>query len=164
MDRKLTRYLFVEQPIGAFVVNFILNAAIAWGVFRGASHVPLWGETSIAGDTIATSFILPFLSVLIATPLVQRDVLHGKASPDDVRGYDARVRWLPRQILRRALVLGLVGLVVAGPLAVLGLWLAGVTLVPMPHFIWVKAMYAAVLGALLAPGIAVAAIANARAG
>ena len=74
MNPELKRYLFVEQPIGAFVVNFLLNALIAWGLCRGMTTVPLWGETSVAGDTIATSFVLPFVSVLIATLLVRRDV------------------------------------------------------------------------------------------
>ena len=162
MDTSLKRYIFVEQPIGAFVVNFALNAVIALAVFRDTTTVPLWGQASVAGDTIATSFILPFLSVLIATPLVQRDVRHGKASPEDMRNHGPMLRWLPRPILARALVLGLAGLVVAAPLAVHGLRLAGVTQVPMPQFIWVKATYAAALGALLAPGIAMAAVANAR--
>jgi hypothetical protein len=56
----------------------------------------------------------------------------------------------------RAVALGLGGLVVAAPLAVVALHLAGVTDVPMPGFIWAKAAYGAVLGALLAPTIAMA--------
>jgi len=157
MDRELKRYLFVEQPIGAFVVNFVLNALIAWGVCRGMTAVPLWGQPSVAGDTAATSFILPFLSVLIATPLVRRDVRHGKVSGDG----SPRGPRLPRSLVMRAVVLGVVGLVVAAPIAVLALALGGVTGVPMPHFIWAKAAYAASLGALLAPTIAVAGIADA---
>ena len=42
--------------------------------------------------------------------------------------------------------------------------LAADTHVSMPQFVWVKATYAAALGALLAPGIAMAAIVNARTG
>jgi hypothetical protein len=163
MQTNRERYLFVEQPIGAFVVNFALNALIAWGVFRGATRVPLWGDTSVAGDTIATSCILPFLSVLIATPLVRRDARLGKISPPGLPDRGRLVQWLPRRLVPRALVLALMGLVVVGPLVVLGLWLADVTEVAMPRFIWVKAAYAAALGALLAPTIARAALADTRA-
>jgi hypothetical protein len=160
MTPELKRYLFVEQPLGAFVVNFILNAAIAWAVCRGMTAVPLWGQTSVAGDTIATCFILPFLSVLIATPLVRGDVRRGKLSPASLRAEAvARLR-LPQSVPTRALVVGLGGLVVAAPLAVLSLVVAGVTQVPMPGFIWAKAAFAAGLGAALAPTIAMAGIAD----
>lgn len=160
MNTELKRFLFVEQPIGAFVVNFILNAPIAWAVCRGMTSVPLWGQPSVAGDTVATSFILPFLSVLIATPLVRRDVRRGKVSAESARDPSLTRRRLPRPLLARAVVLGLVGLAVAAPLAVLALTLARVTQIPMPAFIWAKAAYAAVLGALLAPTIAMAGVAD----
>ena len=62
------RFLLLEQGIGSAVVNFLLNGAIAWLVFRGVAQVPLWGQQSIAGDTIGTCFFLPFLTTLIVTP------------------------------------------------------------------------------------------------
>jgi hypothetical protein len=152
------RYLFVEQPIGAFVVNFVLNAAIAWALFRGLNAIPMWGDPSIAGDTIATSLILPILSVWIATPLVRRDLHHGKVA----REQGQLPGWAPRGTFLRSLVFGMLGLVVAGPLAVLVFHLSGVTQVAMPAFIWVKAAYAAALGAAFAPTIARTAIATAN--
>ena len=157
MDAALKRYLFVEQPIGAFVVNFILNALVAWGVCGGMTSVPLWGETSVAGDTVATSFILPFLSVLIATPLARRDTRQGKVSAESLR---ERVSRLPRALVPRAVVVGVASLAVVAPLAVLALDLAGVTQIPMPGFVWAKAGFAAVLGAMLAPTIAMAGVAD----
>jgi hypothetical protein len=161
MTPQLKRYLFVEQPIGGFVVNLVLNALIAWGVFRGLTTVPMWGQQSIAGDTIATSFFLPFFTVLIATPLVLRDVRNGKATPEHVGDRFAVVRRLPRGRLKRALVLGVVVAMVASPLAIRGFAAAGVGEgIAMPAFIWVKAVYAAVLGAVLAPWIALAAFAE----
>jgi hypothetical protein len=160
MPAELKRYLYLEQPIGAFVVNLLLNALIAWAVCRGMTSVPLWGETSVGGDTIATCFVLPFLSVLIATPLVRREVRHGKLSPVSRRDPAVARRRLPRPLAVRALVLGIAGLVVAAPLAIAGLVLAGVVAIPMPAFIWAKGAFGAVLGALLAPTIARAAIAD----
>ena len=156
MATDAKRYLYVEQPIGAFVVNLVLNALIAWGVFRGLPAVPLWGETSIAGDTVATSFLLPFLSVLIATPLVRRDVRHGKPPAASLRRL-APSRW-PHGLVARALALGLAGLALAAPIAIATLAGAGVTAIAMPGFIAVKAAFAALLGALLAPTIARAAV------
>ncbi len=162
-DDHLRRYLFVEQPIGAFVVNFVLNALVAWAICRDLPAVPLWGQPSVAGDTIATSFILPFLSVLIATPLVRRDARGGKPPPESLRDLPARPRWLPRPLMARAIVLGIVAMIVASPLAIAPLVLAGVTGIAMPAFVWAKATYAAALGAVLAPTIATAGLADARA-
>lgn len=162
-DDELRRYLYVERPIGAFVINFVLNALIARAVCRDLPSVPLWGQPSVAGDTIATSFILPFLSVLIATPLVWRDVRGGKPSPESLRDRPARPRWLPRPLMARAIVLGIVATIVAAPLALGPLVLAGVTGIAMPGFVWAKATYAAALGAVLAPTIAAAGLADAHA-
>jgi hypothetical protein len=159
MTPQLKRYLFVEQPIGGFVVNLVLNALIAWASYRGMAAVPMWGQQSIAGDTIGTNFLLPFLTVLIATPLVLRDVRNGKATPDHASDRFAAIRRLPRSRFRRALVLGVVVALIASPLAILGFNLAGAGVdgIAMPAFIGVKAAYAGVLGAVVAPWIALAA-------
>ena len=76
--------------------NFLLNGAIAWLLFRSLERVPLWGQQSIAGDTIGTCFFLPFFTALIVTPLVRRRVRAGSVAP---LGVDARdhppLGWLP---------------------------------------------------------------------
>src|SRR5260370_7320498 len=63
------RYMLLDNGVGPFVINFLINAVIAWLLFRHATHVPLWGQSSIAGDTIATSFLLPLITCLIVTPI-----------------------------------------------------------------------------------------------
>ena len=123
---------------------------------RTVGHAALGRSEHRLGHARDLSFILPILSVWIATPLVRRDLRHGK-----VQGGDATLpSWLPRGTFLRSVVFGLLGLVVVAPLAVLAFHLAGVTQVAMPGFIWVKALYAAALGAALAPGIAITAIAT----
>jgi hypothetical protein len=72
MNAAHRRYVVLEQGVGAVSVNFLLNVAIAWAAFRGMSSIPIWGAQSIAGDTIATAFVLPFLTCLIVTPLAHR--------------------------------------------------------------------------------------------
>src|SRR5436190_1052786 len=107
------RYLLLEQGVGAAGFNFLLNAAIAWLMFRGADAVPLWGQQSIAGDTIGTSIILPFLTCLIATRLVRGHVRSGKVAPLGwSRDTQPWLGWLQRGTLARGLVLGGPGLLV----------------------------------------------------
>src|SRR4029453_7555172 len=80
MSSHHRRYLLLDQGIGAGIVNLLLNAAIAWLLFRGMEAVPMWGEQSIGGDTIGTAFVLPFLSTLIASAIVRSQVRAGYVS------------------------------------------------------------------------------------
>jgi hypothetical protein len=59
--------LLIDHCLGAGIFNFLLNAAIAWVLFRQMETVPLWGQQSIVGDTIGTAFMLPLLTTLIAS-------------------------------------------------------------------------------------------------
>src|SRR5204863_424500 len=105
VSRAHRRYVFLEQGVGAAGFNFLLNASIAWLIFRGAEMVPLWGQQSIAGDTIGTSIILPFLTCLIATRLVRGHVRSGKVAPLGwSRDTQPWLGWLPRGTLARGLV------------------------------------------------------------
>jgi hypothetical protein len=154
------RYLLVEQGVGAAVFNFGLNAAIAWLLFRGAQVVPLWGQQSIAGDTIATSMILPFLTCLIATRIVSGHVRAGKVAPlawD--RDAQPWLGWLPGGTFARALALGVAGLVVFAPPTIWLLLLLGVTDLGFGHFVVFKASFAAAEALVVTPIVALWAIA-----
>ena len=74
MSPAQRRYLVVEQGVGAAVFNFVLNAVIAWLMFRRQDVVPLWGQQSIAGDTIGTSLLLPLITCLVVTRLARGHV------------------------------------------------------------------------------------------
>ena len=57
----------------------VINGAIGWAMFRGVATIPLWGASSIGGDTLGTSFFLPAITCLIVTPLVRGQVRKGAA-------------------------------------------------------------------------------------
>jgi hypothetical protein len=154
MSSHHLRFLLLEQGIGAAVVNFLLNGAIAWLLFRSVERVPLWGQQSIVGDTFGTCFFLPFFTVLIVTPLVRRRVTGGAlAALDWTRETHPLLGWLPSGTGRRALVLGAVCAAVVGPPSV---WLLGrlqVTDLTFWSFVAFKAAFAAGLGLLVTPVI-----------
>src|SRR6266566_2703456 len=130
VSRAHRRYVFLEQGVGAAGFNFLLNAAIAWLMFRGAEAVPLWGQQSIAGDTIGTSIILPFLTCLIATRLA------------------------------RGLALGGAGLLVFAPPVLLAHVALGVTQHGLARFVVFKASFAAAEALVVTPLVALWAIAE----
>ena len=146
------RFLIVDQGVAATVVNVLLNGVIAWALFHSVAYVPVWGQSSIAGDTFATAFILPLLTCLIVTRIVHRQTAGGRVRPLAVLPKSGVVKFLASlSTLRRGVVLGL-GCVALGALPTL-LWFvwAGPSELSQYSFLWFKASFAAVLAAAVTP-------------
>jgi hypothetical protein len=153
------RFLWLAQGVVPFVINVVLNGVIGWAMFRGMTAVPLWGEASIGGDTLGTSFFLPAITCLIVTPLVRGQVRKGQA-PAFTGALAGWLRAFQRPLGLRALALGLACVPVAGGLAVAGLGALGVESLGFVPFLGFKAAYAGVLAALVTPAIALLALAD----
>jgi hypothetical protein len=160
MSPRHRRYLLLEQGIGSGIFNLLLNAAIAWVVFRGATTVPLWGEQSIGGDTIITAFMLPFLTTLIASRVVRRHVRKGNVPAFAWNG-SPLAAWLPSGLTLRGALLGILGVIVAGIPTMHVLGRLGIAEMSFGGFIAFKALFAAVLATIVTPLIARAALADA---
>jgi hypothetical protein len=152
MSSAHRRLLVVEQGVGSAVINFVINGVIAWAMFRSMITVPLWGQQSIAGDTIGTSFMLPFITCLIVTPLVHRQIRSGKIPRLEWRraAHPALGR-LPGSTVPRALVFGIICAIAVAPLAVWALSVLDVTQMSLWRFLTFKATYAAALAAVVTP-------------
>ncbi len=154
------RFLIIEQGAVPTVFNFALNGAIAWALFRSAADVPLWGESSLGVDLIATGFLLPFLTCLIVSAIVARHVRDGKVPP--LRGDQLpNTRWFERTTLQRGLALGAAGVVFAALPLVWALHLAQAQPLAVYSFVTFKAVWAAMLALLVTPVIGWWALANA---
>ena len=142
------------------VFNFALNGAIAWALFRSAEEVPLWGESSVGVDLLATAFLLPFLTCLIVSAIVARHVRDGKVPP--LAASSCRnTRWFERSALSRGLVLGAAGVVFGALPLVWALTLAQAQPLAVSAFVTFKAAWAAMLALLVTPVIGWWALANA---
>jgi hypothetical protein len=69
------RFLLLHAFLVAAVVNAALSALIAWLFTFSEDEIPLWavplvGGPSVGVDTIATFFVLPFLTTLVITTVV----------------------------------------------------------------------------------------------
>lgn len=137
-----------QQVVGAALVNWLFNAALAWLAFRQLPQVPLFGASSIVGDTLGTAVLLPLFVTLAATPtfrslLARRVVLLPQPG--------VRRLPLPQQPLLLGLALGLLAALTLAPLA-LGLlaWLE-VRSMAFSSFLLFKVGFAALLAALITP-------------
>jgi len=130
-------------------------------MFRAADEVPLWGQQSIAADTIGTSLILPLLTCLIVTPVARRHVRAGKVAPLGwTRQSHAALAWLPRGTFARALVLGIVCMVALSPLTLLVISRLHVASMSVSRFVLFKAGFAALEALFVTPLVAIWAIAE----
>jgi hypothetical protein len=161
MSSEQRRYLLLEHGLGAAAVNFVLNGAIAWLMFRQVASVPLWGSQSIAGDTIGTSLLLPLITCVIVTRVARAHVRAGRVAPLGWSAVSRRaLRWLPAGTLRRGFSLGLTSVALPGALTVGALAVLGVAEMPRGSFLVFKACFAGALAALVTPVIALSAIAD----
>lgn len=159
LSAEQRRFLWLGQGVVGFTINVVINGAIGWAMFRGVETIPLWGASSIGGDTLGTSFFLPAITCLIVTPLVRGQVRKGAAPAFD----GALAGWLrafQRALPLRAVALGGVCVVLAGGAAVALLSVFGVTSLDFGPFLGWKALYAGVLAAFVQPAIALLALAD----
>ena len=150
MSRQHRRFLVVEEVVGSTIINFLLNAGIAWYLFRRVPSVPLWGVSSIGVDTLVTAFVLPVLTALIATFIVRQQVRRGRLLPIPADAIGSS-RWLDRPGWQRGVGLGVASVVLVATPLVIGLTLLGPSQLSSGHFIWFKGSFAAGLGALVTP-------------
>jgi hypothetical protein len=157
------RLFFVqEQVIGPAIINFVLNGLIAWLVFRAQAQVPLWGDQSIVADVTSTLFILPLLTCLITTPLVQRAVATGKLAPVSWK-LDEHVllRRLPKGVFARAALLGGITALALSPVVIATLLLLNVHTLPVVTFAVSKGLFCSVVAVAVTPLAALYALAQA---
>jgi hypothetical protein len=160
LSAELRRFLALHQALVPAAINFLLNGAIAWALFRELEHVPLWGgQSNIGSDTLITCFLLPAITCLIVTPLVRAQAKKGQAPA--LSG--ALPGWLAafqHALPVRAAAIGLAGTLVASAAVLGGLGVAGVETLAVTPFVTFKAFYTAALAALVTPAIALLALAD----
>ena len=155
------RFLIRDALLIAAVVNGALSALIAW-LFTvneeeiPAAAVPLVEGPSVIVDTVATCFVLPFLTTLAITTIIWKEMRGGHLTRLPLAQGSFAER-LPDTRLRRATVVGLLCLLVFGPISLALLLLFDYGDISTGEFVLFKAIFGIVLGALVTPFIAIVA-------
>jgi hypothetical protein len=160
--RELTpahrRFLIRDALLIAAVVNGVLNALIAWLFTFSEDEIPLAkaplvGGPSVLVDSVATCFVLPFLTTLVITTVIWGEMRKGHLTklPRAPGSFADR---LPKTRLRRATRIGLICLVIFGPLVAAGDLLFDYGDISVGEFVLYKAIFGIVLGAAVTPWIA----------
>jgi hypothetical protein len=155
------RFLIRDALLIAAVVNAGLSALIAWLVTLSEDEVPkaavpLVEGPSVIVDTVGTCFVLPFLTTLVITTVIWKEMRDGHLSRLPLPPGSLAER-LPDTRLRRATVVGLLCLLVLGPISLALLVLFDYGDISPGEFVLFKAIFGIVLGALVTPLIAMVA-------
>jgi hypothetical protein len=142
--------LWVDQGIVPVVFNFFLNAGIAWLSVRSLNAMPMWGSQSVAVDTFATAFLLPFFTALVVTRLVAGQVAAARLPPLPLQPPSP---WLARSSRARGARLGVASMFLAALPVVLLLAFFGPDPFEPGTFIWFKAAFAGLLAGVVTPFI-----------
>ena len=153
MSNSIQTHLKTEV-IATFVINALLNGAIAWALLHGKTVLNLRGEEGIAVDLVITAFLLCLLLSWITIALQRRKVSSGQfpAVPADRFSVLRQIiRYLPDRPFGAALCIGLMAtLVFAAPtIALLGL--VGIEQLSVSHYLIFKTLWAGLIAALTCP-------------
>lgn len=154
------RYLAVETATSV-VLNIVVSAAFAWIPFHGADNVPLWGPRGIAVDLVPTTFMITLMVSIALTLITRRRVRTGQVAGLNpaVVGFSG-FRWLPRQVVWRALALATALTAILVPAFVALFVVAHVELLPFDAFFVFKLIYGGLLAVVVTPVILLAALAD----
>ncbi len=152
------RWVVVQFVLGALLINAILNATIAWVFTLDQGQVsyvgiPLIDKTTLLVDSLGTLFILAFLTTLIVTTIVRKELEHGELVAPAV----APAR-LPHRAVKRAALVGAVCFaVLAIPVTLVSL-AAGSPDMTIEQFLVYKAIFGALYGLPITPAVALLAM------
>jgi hypothetical protein len=155
------RFLIRDALIIAALVNATLSARIAWLFTFTEDEIPqakapLIGGPSVLVDTVATCFVLPFLTTLVITTVIWGEMRKGHLTKV-ARAAGSFAERLPKTRLRRATWIGLICLVIFGPISAAGVLLFDYGDISVGEFVLYKAIVGIVLGAAVTPWIAMVA-------
>jgi hypothetical protein len=157
----LLRYLLIGHVLIPAVINAAINSGVGWLSVSGLSEVQVWSsDRGAVADLLGTSFFLPLITCLIATPLVRRDKDRARIGGLPHQYLPYWMRWLQRPLPVRALQFGITGIVLLSvPICLLWEVFAGST-ITVSQFLVIKTTFAVALGTVVTPVTAVLALAD----
>jgi hypothetical protein len=156
-------YLYVQNGVGAAIVNALLNGFAGWFITRGLPVFPVWAIPGAGPDLVGTAGGVAFGTCLVIPFTAAFDVRRGKiTAPEASPAFAAFLEKLPKNLLLRACAAGIICVPVFAFPVLLALAITGTTALSTPTFVWVKTLLAALEGGLITPFVVHAALLGVR--
>lgn len=155
------RYLVIGYVIIPGVFNISIPLGLGLLVFQGQTAVTVWTLANGAvTDFLATCYLLPAITCLIATSIVHREVARGVVPSVRREHVPWFLEYYRGGLFIRSIRFGLtVLLLLFGPVLV-GWSIAGAESVPTARFLLVKVLFTVILGSIVTPLIALTALSD----
>lgn len=157
---NISHQAYIQRELITTAVFNILLCVFFTYVFVPKAAIALWGDKGIAVDLVPTAFMLTLLGNTVITLVTRHRLRGGKISPLLPGRCGWLARHLPRHAALRIAVLAVGATVVVVPLSVLAFWMLGVQAVRFDHYLWFKACYGPLVGALTSRSALEAALAS----
>lgn len=145
---------FIARQAGiAVAMNFVMGGLMAWVAFRSSESVSLWGTRGFAFDIVATTVFLTFFTSFFVSKVAYRAIRQNRVPsvewPTAV-GLFERIR--PRPFLGSLGVAGLAAVCIC-PFVIGAFALLDAEVVDLSTYVGFKALYSAVLAAVVTPAV-----------
>jgi hypothetical protein len=156
------QWILINSVLITAFVNALINACLAAASAHG-DHIAWWTanpfKTNLLYNSLGTLFFLPLLTSAGIQPGVMKELQAGALAPIKAP-FDGRVwSWIcVRSPWRRGVRLGAVTFLVGAPFDIAAVVLFGRHGANASHFVMLQVLLAVVLGALIAPLVALAAM------
>ncbi|TAL30011.1 MAG: hypothetical protein EPN93_20545 [Spirochaetes bacterium] len=150
---EFKKFLLVQALISA-LINMSLNAGIGIFLFWELEVVPLWGNPGIALDTLATAFLLSWLTVLFVAPFAHMEMKKGTVEKFGKELRFLRGSWLkymPRGFFLQSMIIGVVTAAIFTPVMVGALSVLGVDGMSFRSSVIYKTVFATLLALVVNP-------------
>jgi hypothetical protein len=156
------QWIFINSVLITAFINIVLNTGLAAAGARG-HHVAWWTsnpvKTNLLYNSLGTLFVLPLLTMVGVSSAVAKERLAGTLTAIDPPFGSRLWSWIcVRSVWGRGARLGVVTLAALAPLDVAIVLLVGRDGASAPHFVMVQVLLCVVLGAVIAPLSALAAM------
>jgi hypothetical protein len=156
------QWIFLNSVLITAFINIVINASLAAASARG-HHVAWWTsnpfKTNLLYNTLGTLFFLPLLTTVGVNYSVTKERLAGTLTPIQAPFATRLWSWIcVPSVWLRGLRFGIVTVAVLAPLDIAAVLLLGREGASALHFVMVQVLFAVLLGAVVTPLTALAAM------
>ncbi len=147
LTKEQKQLIIKSQCLKAVGINFVANAGISYLVLKKHAELTLWGDAGIGVDILATGFLLCFLSCLILSGGLAKQIRKGEVEPLNASQIPAK-GWHQRSVLLRSTWLGILGVVLAAIPLLLIFNFGGFFPMKLMTFVGIKGVWAGILAGI----------------
>lgn len=153
-DHVQSRYIIVTQSLVPMLLNIGCNALVSWALWRNHSQLTLWGEGSFVGgfafDLLLTAFLITFITSFFVTSATRKKIERGELPL--IPREQTRERGFERYpTVIRGVWIGMLAVLFGALPLIAFIHLELVTPTTVNSFVFLKAIWAGVVAAVVSP-------------